>query len=284
VLAFTQPGDEIIVQPPVYFPFFQAIKDNGRQLVYNPLKRQGNRYMMDMDDLEQKTTSRTRMIIISNPHNPGGMAWQPKELKALLEHCKKHHLLLISDEIHCDLVLPQHKHTVAATVTDYAPDITITMMAPSKTFNMAGLASSSVIISNPQLRDKYNAINETLHLYMGNVFGNVASQAAYLHGTSWLQALLKHIQDNIEYVKEFIAHELPNIGMIEPEATYMVWLDFSKTGLRGKALNDHLINKALLGLNPGTQFGPGGETFMRMNLACPMSTVQEAMKRLKASF
>lgn len=281
VMAYTKPGDKIIVQPPVYFPFFSAVKDNGRQLVYNQLKLKNGRYNMDFEDLEKQIDSRTKMIIISNPHNPGGSAWTKEELSELGEICIKNNILLVSDEIHSDLVIPPFKHTVAANISKEIAAITISMMAPSKTFNLAGMASSSVIISNPKLRNDFQVFLDRVHVGMGNLFGMVASEAAYTFGKEWLDQMLYYVKDNLDYMEGYIKKNITQIKMIRPEATYLVWLDFNELGLSNENLKNFILQKAKLGLNDGPVFGPGGDGFQRMNVACPRSIVEEGMKRLK---
>jgi len=281
VMAHTKPGDKIIVQPPVYFPFFSAVKDNGRQLIYNQLKLNNGRYNMDFEDLDNKIDHRTKMIIISNPHNPGGSAWTKDELSKLGEICLKHKILIISDEIHSDLVIPPHKHTVMANISKEIADITISMMAPSKTFNLAGMATSSVIISNPELRNDFQVMLDRVHVGMGNLFGMVASEAAYSHGKEWLGQMLDYVKGNLDYMESYIKENIPQIKMMRPEATYLVWLDFSGLGLSDADLKAFVLQKAKLGLNDGPVFGPGGKGFQRMNIACPRAIVEEAMSRLE---
>ena len=281
VMAYTKPGDKIIVQPPVYFPFFGAVKDNGRQLVNNQLKLNNGRYDMDFEDLEKQIDSRTRMVIISNPHNPGGSAWTKEELTRLGEICIKHNLILISDEIHSDLAIPPNKHTVAANLSKEIAGVTVTMMAPSKTFNLAGMASSSVIISNEKLRNDFQIMLDRVHVGMGNLFGMVASEAAYTHGEEWLNQMLIYVKGNIDFMEEYISKNIPKVKMIRPEATYMVWLDFRELAMDNDTLKQFIIERAGLGLNDGPVFGPGGEGFQRINLACPRAYVEEAMNRLE---
>jgi len=281
VMAYTQPGDKVIVQPPVYFPFFSAVQDNGRQLVYNQLNLENGRYAMDFDDLENKIDHRTRMIVISNPHNPGGSVWTKEELTRLGEICIKNNVLLISDEIHSDLVISPLQHTVAANISENIAKVTISMMAPSKTFNLAGMATSSVIISNPQLRSAFQVMLDRVHVGMGNLFGMVASEAAYTHGKDWLDQMLKYVKGNLDFLEDYLKSYIPQVGMIRPEATYLVWLDFRELGLNKEELKKFILKKAKLGLNDGPVFGPGGEGFQRMNVACPRSIVVEAMERLK---
>ena len=284
VLAFTQENDKIIVQPPVYFPFFGAVKDHNRELVYNPLIMKDGRYQMDYDNLEHLCRNGARMLILCNPHNPAGNAWTPEELRQMANICLKYNVLMVSDEIHSDLVNRGYKHTVLASLSPEISAQTVTMVASSKTFNLAGLSTASVIIENPELLAGFIKTLDTLHVGMGNIFGNVAAQAAYTHGDEWLDQLIDYIDGNIQYVMDFVANNLPQLLAIRPEATYMVWIDFSKLGLSNEELNSFVINKAGLGLNQGIQFGPGGEGFMRMNLACPRSLLEEGMARLLAAF
>lgn len=284
VLAFTQENDKIIVQPPVYFPFFGAVKDHNRELVYNPLIMRDGRYHMDYDNLEKLCHDGARMLILCNPHNPAGNAWTPEELRQMADICLKYNVLMVSDEIHSDLVNRGFKHTVLASLSPEISAQTVTMVAPSKTFNLAGLSTASVVIEDPELYAKFSKTLDSLHIGMGNVFGNVAAQAAYTHGDEWLDQLIDYIDGNIQYVIDFVATHLPQLRVIRPEATYMIWIDFSKLGLSDEELNRFVINKAELGLNQGIQFGPGGEGFMRMNLACPRSTVEKGMALLLKAF
>ena len=283
VLAFTQPGDKIIVQPPVYFPFFTSIKDNGRQIVNNQLINNKGYYKMDFENLKSQIDSRTSMIIISNPHNPVGRAWQREELEELITICEKNNILIVSDEIHSDLVFAPHKHIPIASISAKAKEITITFMAPSKTFNMAGLSSSFAIIQNRKLKKIYNSYLDAYHLYLGNIFGNVATESAYNNGTNWVKEMKIYIKQNIDYVHTFIENNLPQIKFKKPEATYLLWLDFSSLNLGDKELNSFLIKQASLGLNQGSVFGMGGSGFMRMNIACPRETVVQAMHQLQTA-
>ncbi|MFH1120125.1 MAG: PatB family C-S lyase [Bacteroidota bacterium] len=284
VLAFSKRRDKIIIQPPVYFPFFDAVKKHGRKLVYNQLVMDNGRYRMDFESLEQSCREGAKMLIISNPQNPGGNAWTAGELKTMADICLKYNVLIVSDEIHCDLVNRGFKHTVLASLSPEIARKTIAMVAPSKTFNIAGMATASVIISNPELMKKYRKVLDALHIELGNVFGNVASEAAYSSGDDWLEQLLDYIDGNIQTLLEFAENHLPKVKVIRPEATYMAWLDFSATGMYDKELKKFMIEKAGLGLNEGTQFGPGGSGFMRLNLACPRTTLLQALEQLKKAF
>ncbi|MBE0638311.1 MAG: putative C-S lyase [Bacteroidales bacterium] len=281
VLAFTQPGDRIIVQPPVYFPFFSAVDNNGRIRVDNPLKLNNGRLYMDFEDLRKKAKG-AKMMIISHPHNPGGSVWTKHELMELGEICLEHNILIISDEIHSDLIFPPHKHIPLALISEAIAQQTITCNAPSKTFNLAGLSTSYLIIPNKTLLERYNrTVNDELHLGMGNLMGTIALESAYNWGNEWLGQLIDYIQENIKLVVDFCKTNLPEISPVMPESTYMIWLDCRKMMFEGDALKEFFVQKAKVGLNDGRVFGQGGEGFMRMNVACPRSLVLEALERIK---
>ena len=280
-LAFTQPGDNIIVQPPVYFPFFSAVESHGRKPIYNRLIESDGKWVMDYDSLIDAIDGKTKMIIISNPHNPIGRVWTPEELNILADICLKNNILILSDEIHCDLVLPGFSHTHFASLSEKIAEKTITCIAPSKTFNLAGLSTSSVIISNPVLRKSFNRIVENMHVGNGTIFGTIASIAAYSHGHRWLDALLDYIDHNIDFVENYCRKMIPEIVPVQPEATYMIWLDCRKFGMTGKELQNFFVNRACVGMNEGSTFGPGGEGFMRMNLATTHQTVMKAMEQIE---
>jgi len=280
-LAFTQAGDNIIVQPPVYFPFFSAAESHGRHLIYNKLTESDGKWNMDFDSLAASIDSKTKMIIISNPHNPVGRAWTPEELNSLAEICLNNNILMVSDEIHCDLVLPGFIHTPLASLSEKIAENTITLIAPSKTFNMAGLSTSSVIISNPVLRKSFTRIVDNLHISGGNIFGTIASVAAYTNGHKWLEAMLDYVDHNIEFVKDYCREMIPEIIPVPPEATYMIWLDSRRFGMTGKELQNFFVKKAGVGMNEGSTFGPGGEGFMRMNLGTTHQTVMKAMEQIE---
>ena len=280
-LAFTQTGDNIIVQPPVYFPFFSAAESHGRNLIYNRLTESEGTWSMDFDSLARGIDSKTKMIIISNPHNPVGRVWTPEELNRLADICLKHNIVIISDEIHCDLILPGFTHTPMASLSEEIAENTVTLIAPSKTFNIAGLSTSSVIIQNPVLRKSFNRIVENLHIGNGNIFGNMASIAAYSHGHEWLDSLLDYIDNNVEFVKNYCSKMIPEIIPVQPEATYMIWLDCRKLGMLRKDLQNFFVTKAEVGMNEGSTFGPGGEGFMRMNLGATHQTVMRAMEQIE---
>lgn len=280
-LAFTEPGDSIIVQPPVYFPFFSAVESHGRKLIYNQLTESEGKWTMNFDSLIESIDEKTKMIIISNPHNPVGRAWTFEELNRLAEICVENNIIVIADEIHCDLILPGFTHTPFSTVSDAAAELTITCIAPSKTFNLAGLSTSSVIISNPALRKAFKTVVDNFHISNGNIFGIVASIAAYSEGHAWLDSLLDYIDHNVEFVLDYCKKRIPEIVPAQPEATYMIWLDCRKFGMTGKKLQEFFVNSAGIGMNEGSSFGPGGEGFMRMNLATPHQTVMRAMEQIE---
>jgi cystathionine beta-lyase len=280
-LAFTQPGDNIIVQPPVYFPFFSAAESHGRKLIYNKLVESDGRWIMDYDSLIASIDAKTRMIFLSNPHNPVGRVWTPDELYKLADICLKNNILIISDEIHCDLVLPGYTHTPVASLSEKIAANTITCIAPSKTFNLAGLSTSSVIISNPVLRKTFSRIVDNLHIGSGNIFGTIASIAAYSQGHQWVDALLDYIDHNIDFVRDYCWKMIPEIIPVQPEATYMIWLDCRKFGMTGKELQHFFTSKTGTGMNEGSTFGPGGEGFMRMNVATTHQIVMKAMEQIE---
>ncbi len=281
VLAFTRPNDKIIIQTPVYPPFFGAVRDHQRELLMNNLIKADDSYEIDFEQLEMLATD-AEMLILCNPHNPVGRCWTKTELEKIADICLRNQVLVLSDEIHADLVMPGYKHQVFANLSPEISDITITAHAPSKTFNLAGLATSSVIITNEALRKKFSQVIDHMHLSMGNLFGSIASTAAYQEGEAWRSQLIEYLNENINITEKYISENIPDLKMYRPEATYMIWLDFVKFQLDDNTLKNKLIHEAGLGFNPGTDFGPGGESCMRMNIACPKSTLIEALERLKS--
>lgn len=278
VLAFTNEGDEVIIQSPVYPPFHHAVSEHGRRLVYNSLKIGVDGYEMDFDLLEQQAKT-AKMLILSNPHNPVGRCWSREELVRLCDICLRNDVLVISDEIHCDLVLPGYKHTPYATLSAETAEHCIVFHAASKTFNLAGLATSTAIVPNEQLRVTYNKYVEALEAHLGNIFGKVATQASMEQGDEWLRQLLDYVQGNIDYVSGFLSKNLPLVRFFKPQATYMMWLDFNGYGLSEEELWRKMTQEAQLGFNRGSDFGQEGKGFFRINLACPRSIVEEAMNR-----
>lgn len=282
VQAFTEPGDGIIIQPPVYPPFFRCVKANKRQLVENPLIYEDGRYVIDFDDLERKLDPAVKMLILCSPHNPVGRVWSEAELTRLAELCLKHNVLILSDEIHGDLVFKGHRHIPFATLGSDLAANTVTFTAPSKTFNLAGLYTSATIISNPKLREKFNALLEVLSVGEGNVFGIAACEAAYNYGEPWLEELLPYLAANADYIEQFINSNIPQVKMTKPECTYLAWLDFKELGMTGPELRNFLIHKAKIGLNDGITFGKKeGAGFARLNFGCPRPLLEEGLKRLE---
>jgi cystathionine beta-lyase len=282
--AFTNPDDKVIVQPPVYFPFFTTIKENNRELVYNPLNENNGYYSMDFDNLKSIIDNKTKAIFISNPHNPVGRAWKKEELQQLVEICYSNDIMIFSDEIHSDFVFRPNNHTPLASISREAAKITVTIMAPSKTFNMAGLSTSFVVIKNKKNLMRYNKELESYHLRQGNIFGTVATEAAYSEeGAQWVDELTEYISENIDYVYSFINANIPQIGIRKPESTYLLWLNMKAFGFKNKQLSDFFTYKVKIGVNKGVIFGPGGNGYVRINVATSKAVVKEAMTRLKVA-
>jgi len=282
-LTYTKPGDGILVQPPVYFPFFSAVTNHKRKLLENQLIYKDGKYTIDFDDFERKAKD-ARMFFLSNPHNPVSRLWTDEELRKMGEICVENDIVIIADEIHCDLVLPGFKYTPMATLSEEISRKTVTCIAPSKTFNIAGMSTSSLIIENEELRKEFAQTIDHVHVGSGNLFGNMASVAAYTHGDQWLDELLTYIDKNFILLGDFIANEIPNLELIKAEATYLAWIDFKKTGLSDEEIKHKLLHEAKLGLSPGPVFGNGGEGFQRMNLATPKANVLTALNQLKSVF
>lgn len=283
VMAFTEPGDEVIIQSPVYPPFHHAATSHGRKLVYNPLIKGESHYEMDFDLLGKQART-AKLMILCNPHNPVGRCWTRDELLRVGEICLKNNVLVISDEIHCDLVLPGFKHTPFASIDEEFAQHSITFHAASKTFNLAGLATSTAIVPNKELRDRFNGYVHSMEAELGNIFGKVATEAVMNEGDEWLGQLLDYVQGNVDYVSDFLKENLPLVKFYKPQATYMMWLDFNGYGLDEETLWHKMTQEAQLGFNRGSDFGQEGTNFFRVNLACPRSTVEEAMRRLRAVF
>ncbi len=283
VLSFTNPGDGVIVQPPVYFPFFDSVKNNGRKLLYNQLQYDGANYSIDFDDLEQKA-KKAKLMLISSPHNPVSRCWTKEELKRVGEICLNNNVVILSDEIHADIIMPGNRHFPLASLSDELAEITVTCMAPSKTFNVAGLFTSQIVISNKVLHNRFNKTMESFHLVYGNLFGIIASEAGYTHGDAWLDALIKYIQSNFDLVDDFLKNEIPQLSMVKPEATFLAWIDYTNTGLSDAEMKKKMVEEASVGLNPGRIFGAGGNGFMRMNIGTPRANVLNALERMKKVF
>ena len=284
IQSFTEIGDKIIIQEPVYHPFKQGIINNGRIPVINELTFEEGYYQMNLSNLEEVIDEKTKLLILCNPHNPVGRVWTKEELIALGELCLKHGITVISDEIHGDLVYKDYKHIPFASISEDFADISITCSAPTKTFNLAGLQCSNIIIKNPNLRKKLAEYLDKLHLQGPTPLSLVGVEAAYKHGEQWLEELLEYLEDNVRLTMDFIKENLPSVKVIKPQGTYLVWLDFRGTGLNREEINERLLKKAKVALNDGYMFGETGYGFQRMNIACPRSILEKALMKIASAF
>ena len=279
VMALTQPGDAIIIQPPVYFPFFSAATQTGRKLMLNPLRLDHGRYTIDFDHLEQ-CARQAKFLLLCSPHNPVGRVWSPEELEQLLQLAATHNLVIFSDEIHHDLLYPGQKHHIlAALATDQRA--VITAVAPSKTFNIPGLNLSALIVPDKTLRNAINQVFNSLHVSASNPFSVTAFEAAYRGGEIWLEALKIYLRDTRDAVESYLAEHLPEITAIPAEGTYLLWLDCRAMNLTDAELKHFFIHQAGVGLNPGVQFGQEGSGFMRLNIGAPRGMVLRVLERIK---
>ncbi len=284
VQAFIEPGDKVLIQPPVYYPFFAAVQNNGGEIVSNSLVVEDDYYRMDFDDLAQKAADpAVKMAILCSPHNPVSRVWTREELTRFGKICLENDVLVISDEIHCDLIYDGVEFTSFASINDDFAQKSIVCTAPSKTFNLAGLKTSNVIIQDQALREKFAQALERNGLHGGSAFGIVATEAAYNHGEAWLEAVMAYIQDNYRFMAAYIAEHLPQLKVIPPEGTYLVWVDCRALGLDAAARKKLMMQDAKLFLDNGEMFGPEGEGFERFNIACPRSILAEALARLKTA-
>lgn len=282
IRAFTKKGDAILIQQPVYYPFANKVTENDRQLVVNPLVLKNGRYEMDFADMERKIVDyHVKMLLLCSPHNPVGRVWTKEELLRVGEICQKYGVLVVSDEIHADFTYAGHTHRVFASVKSEFADFTITCTAPSKTFNLAGLQNSNIFIPNRQLRHAYKKELSACGCGGTNCMGMAACQAAYEAGADWLEQLKQYLAGNLAYIRQFLREKLPDIALIEPEGTYLVWLDLRKLGLTEQQQRQLIVQDAKLWLDTGTLFGQGGEGFERINIACPRTTIEQAMQRLE---
>ena len=290
VRAVARPGDEVVIQPPVYYPFSAAVRHGGCQVVHNQLILDGGRYRMDIDALRSlfarrttfpARTPRIKMLILCSPHNPVGRVWTPAELAALAEVCLEYGVVLVSDEIHGDLTLPGHHHTPTAKLSEEIAQQTITLNAASKTFNLAGLATSYAVIPEAGLRRRFQEAQ--LGAGGGNMLGYVATEAAYREGDPYLAQLRSYLQGNFELFREGARARLPGVEVVQPEGTYLAWADMRGLGMSVERLETFIRNEARLALDDGYAFGPGGEGFQRFNLGCPRSVVEEALRRLEGA-
>jgi cystathionine beta-lyase len=279
VLAFTQQDEGVIVQPPVYFPFFSAVTTNRRRLIESPLRLENGRYTMDFDHLEQCASDGARLLLLCSPHNPVGRVWNKAELEEILRIARSYELTILSDEIHADLVYPESQHITLAKLAG-ANDKLITAVAPSKTFNIPGLGLSSLIVPDPGQRDAIKKVFDSLHMGNTNPFSIAAFEAAYRGGEVWLGSLLAYLRDNRDFVGDYLSTHLPGIRLIQPEGTYLLWLDCRGLGMNDVQLREFFVQQAGVGMNPGIAFGLGGSGFMRLNIASPRHFIARALERI----
>ncbi|SFV59777.1 Aspartate aminotransferase [hydrothermal vent metagenome] len=280
--AFTQKGEGVIVQTPVYPPFFHTVKKLQRRLVLNPLQqREDGSYTFDIDDFRAKIDKDTKLLLLCSPHNPVGRVWRKEELCAIAELCYENGIVVFADEIHCDLVYKPNRHTPFASINAHARDITATAIGVGKTFNMAGFAISSVAIPSATLREQFQKVYERVHFAQGSVLSHVAFEAAYKEGDIWLEALLVHLRENYEKLAALLSNYEDLIRLTPIEGTYLAWLDCRGMGLKDRELREWFVKEAKLGLNAGLSFGREGSGFMRLNFAVPSDTMQEIIQRLQ---
>ena len=281
VRAFTRPGDGIIIQTPVYHPFYSAIEANGRHVVRNPLRFDGVRYVMDIDDLENKIDRDVRMLILCSPHNPVGRVWTRDELGQLGRIAVERGLTVFADEIHHDLVFRRHGHQVFAALSPEIAERTVTGIAPSKAFNIPGLSTAAIIASNPGLLEAFKEETNRGGYELGQVFGVVGFEAAYAHGGDWLDALLPYLEANVDFLDNFLEERVPGVRLIRPEGTYLALLDCRALGLEADELNDFFLRKAGVYFSDGTMFGRELKGFVRINFGCPRAMLAEALERIE---
>ncbi|MDD5922018.1 MAG: pyridoxal phosphate-dependent aminotransferase [Eubacteriales bacterium] len=282
VRAYSSEGDSVLIQQPVYYPFSEVIRDNGRKIVSSDLKLVNGHYEIDFDDFEKKIEENLiHLFILCSPHNPGGRVWTEEELKRIGDICLQHHVTVVSDEIHCDLLMPGYTHHPFMTVDPAFEDISVICTAPSKTFNIAGLQISNIFIKNRELRRRFRQELFKAGCGLSNIMGLTACQAAYEEGDGWYEACLKYIQSNLAFARDFLKTEIPEVQLIEPEGTYLLWLDFRGLGLSDGELEDLIVKKARLWLDDGKIFGKAGAGFERVNIACPRKVLEKGLIRLR---
>lgn len=279
--ALLEKDEKVIIQPPVYHPFRLIPQKNGREVVFNPLRAlpDGN-YEMDFENLEAVCDKKCRMLILSNPHNPAGIVWPRETLERLAEFCHNRGIIVISDEIHCDMALFGHKHIPFASISAEAAECSITFGAPSKTFNIAGIVSSYAIVPDPELRERFFGWLEASEMNAPHLFAPIATMAAFRNGEQWRQQMLRYVEGNIEFIEDFCRKNIPQIRPLRPQASFLVWLDCRGLNLDHNELNDLFVNKAGLALNDGEMFSPGGEGFMRLNVGTSRAILEQSMEHL----
>jgi cystathionine beta-lyase len=280
--AFSEVGDKVIVQTPVYPPFFHSVVNSGRRLLKNPLRQlESTKYSFDIEDLKSKIDSDTKLLLLCSPHNPVGRVWEKKELEQILEICLKYNIVVFSDEIHCDLVYPPYKHIPFSSLSDKAKEISITAIGVGKTFNMAGFAMSSVVISDKKLKQRFKKVYDRIHFAQGATLSHVAFESAYSNGDIWLKDLKTHLYNNFKLLQNLCEKYPQYIKVIPIEATYLAWLDCRGMGFRDKDLRSFFVNEAKLGLNAGRSFGKEGSGFMRLNFAVSLVRMSMIISRLE---
>lgn len=282
--ALSNEGDSVLIQNPVYYPFTEVIIDNNRKLVNNSLVRNGKKYEIEFEDFEKKIIeNNVKLFILCSPHNPVGRVWKKWELEKIGDICLKHNVKIVSDEIHSDFVYPENKHIVFSSLDEKYQNITITCTAPTKTFNLAGLQISNIFIPNLEIRKKVLKQLDRVGYSQVNLMGLVACEAAYKYGRQWLNELKEYLLDNLNFLRDYLETNIPQIKLIEPEGTYLIWLDCSALGFEDKELEKFIVEKAKLWLDSGYIFGKEGECFQRINIACPRETLKKALEQLKVA-
>jgi cystathionine beta-lyase len=283
IQAFTEPGDKVLLTSPVYTPFFDMIKLNGRTVINSPLVIKDGRHEIDFEHFEKELRSGCRLFLLCNPHNPGGRVWRKEELEKIGELCLQYNCLIVSDEIHSDIVYKPFKHVPIASLSPEFSKQTVTFIAPSKTFNLAGLQASAVIIENADLRSKFHGVQVRQGHFSLNTFGVIGMEAAYRNGREWLEGLLDYLQKNKQAAIDYLSEYLPMISCMDPEGTYLLWLDCKGVNLTDKELSQTLIHKGKVALEPGKKFGPGGEGFLRLNFGCPRDVLDDGLQRIRTA-
>jgi cystathionine beta-lyase len=281
VQALLRPGDKVLIQEPVYYPFKKSVENNGCHVIVNELKYNGDFYEIDFQDFEEKVKdTKVKVFILCSPHNPVSRVWTEEELRKMGDICLANDVMVISDEIHNDLVYSGNKHIMFGSLSEELADISITCTAPSKTFNLAGMQASNVIISNKEVMTKYREQLERNNIGMQNPLSIVAAEAAYNEGEEWLEQLLRYLEGNIDFIKKYLAENLPKARLIKPQATYLGWIDLREYESDGKKLEELVIKEGKVAFDGGTWFGQGGDGFLRINYACPRALLEEGLKRL----
>ena len=282
VQAYTQVGDAVLITPPVYGPFSRSVENNGRRLVKSSLINNNGHYTIDFKDFEEKIVNENvKMFILCSPHNPVGRVWTKDELTKIIDICVKHEVMIISDEIHQDFVYKPNKHVPTASINKDASKYIVTCTAPSKTFNLAGLQTSNIIIEDQEKREQFEAILGNLGVHGVNMMGASTCEAAYTHGALWVDEMTDYLSDTMNYAYDYVTKNIPNVTMTKPEGLYLAWFDFSKLGMTNEVVEEFLQNKVKVKPNAGTFFGQEGECFARINFGCPRSYVEEFLRRLE---